>query len=401
MKGLLIRSIETLMKMDPKMQKDPNLRLVLAKSRYEQGLMPESLQNLFEVMKEFPAATQAVDAGDLILDYFNTRSDFTGLEYWANQMAQLKLPQIEFNDRLAKMRELAKSKVVQEKVRSVSGYDEFAQGRSYLSVAIQSQDEGIANEVLKEAIAKSKKEKDLETFIKAAQLLGDKEKDPAKQFEIRKSLAREYMKMTRYYQSQSILSSMLNDPKLSSKQKGELLDELLNQALLLRDWDALSRYLSNPAWTLASANVKIRLKEQLTDLLESPLTISETLQNTLLTIDSGDETLVSFYKAQSKLSPSVKSRATSEFQRRCAESKKTILCRWMNLEQFEVERTQFAVDLQKAPPTMEYIESFGKKFQDLSARYQSLEVCESVRTYSATILLSCVMSLVNGVLLAL
>ena len=75
-KGLLVKAIRTYQSFNPKKKNDPGLTFTLAKTYYEQGFYSTALNDLFSFMKTHPSAREVESAAELILNYFNTRSDF-------------------------------------------------------------------------------------------------------------------------------------------------------------------------------------------------------------------------------------------------------------------------------------------------------------------------------------
>jgi cellulose synthase operon protein C len=139
-RGLMIRALDYYIASSEQRKKDPALAFLRAKTRYEQGIFPASLEELYGVAKQFPASVQAAQAGEIILDYYNVRNDYDGLSQWSTKLLALNLPDATFHGKLVAIRTQSSSKLLSEKVRHVENYDEFAQGQSYLKTALASKD---------------------------------------------------------------------------------------------------------------------------------------------------------------------------------------------------------------------------------------------------------------------
>jgi tetratricopeptide (TPR) repeat protein len=210
-KGVLLRAITEYQKLVPAKKQDIELEFLRLKTQYDQGFMPIAIEELFVFMRKHKDTKKGKDAGELILDYFNTLNDFTGLEYWSDKILGLKIQDAAFVSKVRAIKKQAKNRVFEEKVKTAVGYDAFSQGKSYLAAAMNSGDESVKNAVLQEALAKSKAEKDIQTFFEAARLMAKKESNPQKRVSIYRSIAQENMKVGRFYTGIEQLRSTANE----------------------------------------------------------------------------------------------------------------------------------------------------------------------------------------------
>jgi len=373
LRGLLIKAIESYLAFDKKMKTDPALNFLLVKSQYEQGFFPESLAKLEQFAKTFAKDKRAIDAGELILDYYNTRNDFGGLEVWSGKLLALKLPHPAFNEKLGRIKKQAKAKFIHEKVRSLAGYDDFSQGKSYLSVALSSGNEALKDMALQEALAKSKRERDIQTFLKAASLMADKEKKLDKKADILKSVAREYIKVTQYYKGIAALGQIHGESKFVEKERMTAYEEALSNALVLRDWTLVSTLAKNPLFGKVNATTTTRMKEQLGDLIESPVAVPPDLVAMVLRSNPSDATLLSLYKGQYKLGANLQKSVLDEVRRRCGKESKQAYCLWSQLNTMNANRLKFLGSLKTAPESMESIQTLAPQLMQVTGELRTLE----------------------------
>jgi hypothetical protein len=349
------------------------LGLLLLKTEYEQGFLPETLDSLYAFMKAHGKEKQAVDAGELILDYFNTRNDFTGLGFWADRLLSLKLPQPEFNAKLGRMKLQAKNKVLQEKVHAVAGYDEFAEGKSYLTIALNAGDAATKNAVLQEALAKSKRERDLQTFLQAAQLIADKEPNPQKKAEILLSIAHESVKVGRYYYALYEYKTIFSNTSFDLKTRTDALEDQINTELLLHDLSSITTAMRESLFEKVSSSTKNRIRELLSDSLDSPIDAPDSLVGAVFRLGLTEDTFLSLYKGRFKMSATSASRVLTEIRSRCGTDSRQAACRWLAFENLEAAFTQTGQFLGAAPADLKSLEGVASRYMATVAKYQALE----------------------------
>jgi hypothetical protein len=357
-KGLLIKAIRSYQALIPALKNDPRLGLLLLKTEYEQGFLPETLDNLYSFMKAHGRESQAVDAGELILDYFNTRNDFTGLGFWADRLLSLKLPQPTFNSKLKQMKLQASNKVLQEKVHAVAGYDEFAEGKSYLSIAMNAGDIATKNAVLQEALAKSKRERDLATFLEAEILL---------------SIAHESIKVGRYYFALYEYKTIFGNTSFDIKTRTDALEDQINTELLLHDLTSLIQSMREPMFDKVSISTKNRVRELLSDSLDSPIEASDALVGAVFRLGLTEDTFLSLYKGRYKMSAASGARVLTEIRSRCGSDSKQAACRWLQFEGLEGDFVKTGQYLSVAPADLKSLEGVASRYMATIAKYQALE----------------------------
>ncbi len=371
-RGLLIASVNALMAFEPAKKNDASLHLINLKAEYEQGFFPESLENLYGFMKRFPKTKQAQDAGNLILDYFNTRSDYSGLSYWADRMRELKIPDKAFNAKLAQVGKQAKGRVLQEKVKETQGYDEFSEGKSYLTAALTSGDAAFSNAALQQALAKAKAERDFGTFFMAATAMAEKEGDESKRTEIIRSISREYTKLTRYYEAIESSRRVQANQKFPTRVRADALEEEINTLILLRDVRGLRQSVSSPLYGSVSQDTKQRLRSLLSDTLESPAGLSQDLVGVLMNLGMTEEGLLALYKAQFRLPGDARARVIQEVRSRCGSDSRQPMCRWNQAAGLEPRRNQVLQALARGGD-LSAIEKLSQAVMTMVGAYSSLE----------------------------
>lgn len=372
-KGLLIKAVTVYQASSAKLKNDPKLTLLKLKTEFEQGFLPSALDNLYAFAKANRTMKQAVDAGDIIMDYFNTLNDFTGLQFWSDKLMALKLPDAAFNAKLARIKVAAKSKIVQEKVKSIAGYDEFSQGKSYLAAALQAGDSDTKNAVLQEALAKSKREHDLKTFLEAANLLAKKETNPQKRASVLKSIAQENIKVGKIYSGIAQLKAAANDAVLDPTTKKNLIEDSINAAIMLHDPTSLLAASNDPSFALASPEVRGRVRDQISDALDSPVLLSNDEASILFKTGLSEDALLGLYKARNKLSPAVNARVANEIRGHCGAQSRQQVCLWNQLSALEAPRTKAIQVLRTAPADLKSLEGVAAQFMNMSHQYQVLE----------------------------
>ena len=373
-KGLLIKSVQTYMAFNPALRNDPKTELLLIKARYEQAFFPETISELYNFMKKHHNTSQARDAGDLILDYYNTLNDFNGLKLWADRLLSLHLPDSSYNAKLASIKTQSNTKMVQEKIKSISGYDEFSQGRSYLTAALaSSSDASLKNLALQEALSASKRDHDIQTFMAAATLMAGKEKDSQKKSEILRSIAQENMKIGRYYAALTTLRTLVNDNTLDPRSRTNALEDWLDAGMQLRDRHVLEQGLSHPLAAQISVGIKTKVRDQISDMLDSPIEVSPRLLGILFRLGVTDETLLSLYRAQYKIDGSTRARTRSMIQSRCGADSKQTPCRWLAFESLEGRKLQIINYLGHASTNVQAIETSATPFMALISQLQALD----------------------------
>jgi hypothetical protein len=361
-KGLLIKAVQSYQAMSPSLKNDPRLQLLVLKSQYEQGYLPETLDQLYEFMKTHKSTKEAFDAGDLILDYFNTRNDFQGLQFWSDKLLFLKLPNSAYNAKLERMKVQAKGRVVQDKVKSVAGYDEFS-----------ADDNGTQSAEIQEALAKSKREHDLSTFLQAAAFLAKKETNPQKRAAILRSIAQENMKVGRFYAGIAELKDAMTDHALDSKTHSDLLGDELNLGVMLHDAATVQEGMSDSVSDHVSDSTRSRVREQISDALDSPVDLNAGEVNVLFKMGLSDESLLALFKAKRKLNGSIANRVQNEVRSRCGSESRQAVCLWASFEQLESVRAATLSYLRRAPTELKSLEGVASQFMETVRKYQTLE----------------------------
>src|SRR6185437_7263348 len=136
-----------------------------------------------------------------LLDYFNTRSDFNGLAKWSTRLLKIASLSPELRKRLETVKSKALLKQIDEQVKSKADYDPFASGKVYLEAAMNFSDENLRSAALEQALARSKAEKDINTFIRTAHTIAEAEHDPQKKAAILIGAGEQTLAVGRYYQT--------------------------------------------------------------------------------------------------------------------------------------------------------------------------------------------------------
>ena len=316
-RGLLIRALDTYIAASDARKSNASLAMLRAKTRYEQGVFPQSLEELFSVASRFPATLQAAQAGELILDYFNVRSDNEALSQWSGRLLGLHIADGAFRQKLLAIQARSTSLVLDERVRHAPGFDEFAQGQSYLKTALASTDSTLSHTALREALSKSREERDIETYLKTATVLGQRETDPEKKTDILETVAEQNTRMGRYYQALAVLKDVYSDSKVSHAKRISAYNHSLQTSVLMRDWPKVQELSGDGLWSEVAGGVRSQVKVAFNELLDSQLAISPDVARRLAFMDDSDEGWLALYKAQPRLPADVQAKLQQSLKHNC------------------------------------------------------------------------------------
>ena len=370
-RGLMIRALDSYIASSEKRKQDPSLAFLRAKTRYEQGVFPQALDELYVVAQRFPSSPQATQSGEIILDYFNVRNDYEGLGLWSGKLLTLRLQDGTFKTKLASIQSQAHDKIIEQRVHQSAGFDQFAQAESYLKTALASSDSSLADQALREALAKSREERDFQTYLKTASILGDREQDPLKKAEILDSVAQEDRKVGRFYESIGTLKEIYSNPRLSNAKRNIAFDQAVQTTLALRDWNGIAELSQNELWKTLSADTVARVRQAWTELLESPIRVPDSAARQLATLDTSDEGLLALYKAQERLPLDVRAQVSDRTRRQCASGRLDLsVCRWESVGVLDSERAKFRADLAQAPLVLDGVQKMASEFQEVLQKHQ-------------------------------
>ncbi|MDH4467108.1 MAG: hypothetical protein QE271_03550 [Bacteriovoracaceae bacterium] len=371
-KGLLIESITLLMELDPAKKNDAKTNFSLVKAKYDQGFYQIALEELMSFMKRFGNTSYAVDAANLILDYYNIKSDFAGLMESGAKILALNLPNAELNQKVKEIREQAKYKKLQAQVESSASFDGFAQGKSYLENAGSIKNVELRNLALSRALEASRRERDIDTFFRSAQLIASKENDPSKRYEIELSMAQEHVKMGNFSEGGELYQKIYSGP-YTPTQKQDSFNEYVIMITAMRDWDKIAGVVGQPMWNGVNAQIKSQLQDQVANALESPITIGPGLQRLARNLSNSPAVALGLYKASTKNS-SLKSVANASVSQNCSQGRNTdSVCRWKMLEEAHKNSQKLIQQMRTSNGNLNQMEQFANAFSGLVERISSLE----------------------------
>jgi len=371
-RGVLIRSIKTQMEMSPKLARDPRLNFLLLKTRYEQGFFTDVLPKLFSFVETNPSSKYSVYAGELILDYYNTRKDFANLMEWSDRLARVRGVGPELLKKVSAIKGQAANKLVDQKIKETSGFDQFEQGKSYLKSAYSLKDETLKNAALQKALAKSKEEGDVGTFFETANTLARAEGDGGKKAQILLSVSKERAKLTQYYEAVEDLRK-ISESGGSAGERVKALSEAVELTLLLRDWELLEDLAGSSLWSQLPGPLSQRIREQAVNILESPIEVPGFVARELLRGGLNDGTILALYKAVPRLSAAAASKVKSELSGFCSSKGGFPVCKWEKAKIAEENTDQMAQGLSRSPASVQSVEEKAKAFLSMVEGYRQLE----------------------------
>lgn len=364
-KGLMVKAVSSYMALDPKKRDDPALNFALAKSYFEQGYYAKAINDLYGIMKRFPTAKETPDAADLILHYYNTRSDYPGLVKWSEKMLALKTPNPTLIAHLQDVRSKAQLRQIDEAVKTTKDYDVTAQGKSYLATALSITDSGLRSAALQQALGHSKQERDVETFIRTAVAMAKVEKDSKKRADIWNSVASELLGITRFYQSLETYQHMVMDASFGPAERKTALENMLKVASMLYDPNKITWLLKQPAAQSISSATRDASLGQLQSMMEEGVSLSEDSQNLVLQNAKDDARLVALYKIQNQLAPSVRHQLVSRVASQCSGQSSSAICKWHKWPLASSKIASFVEEMRTAPPQMGAIDPAATKMAGL------------------------------------
>lgn len=368
-KALLRKTVLSYIQFDPKMNRDPSMRFLIAKADYQQGLDP-SLEGVFRFAHEFRNSKMAPQAGELILNHYYTKGDFKSLKLWIDRLESLKVPEPTFQTKLQQMAGYAQSRILHQSVASRSDFNPVFQAKSFLSAAQDSGDQQFAHQALKEALRKSRLERDMDTFFAAAQMIADKSTGTEK-FKILLSVALEYRNLTQFHRSREVLTSLLNSSDLSSANRLKALEELVRTALLLRDTDLLLQYAQHKDFDQMPPQLLERYQHSIQQSLESTF---QATPGVLQWIESGTPPFARFtaslVKSLNKFTPPQQAKIQESVRSVCKQSPNDELCAWIELAKVD-ERRKSLVQRLRAESGLQSLQTLSEEFAGLVQVYES------------------------------
>jgi hypothetical protein len=351
-RGLLLKTVQTYMTFNPKKKNDAQLNFVLAKGIYEQGLYTQALPGLVNFVAKFPNATTECEAAtDILLDYFNTRSDFKGLTQWSQALLNIRSLSPALRARLQTVKSKALLRQIDEQVKSKANYDPFAQGKVYFETALNMQDETLRSAALEQALARSKAEKDINTFIKAARAVASAEKNPEKRAQILSGMAEQTLAIGRFYYTLTLWKEVTQMGGASAPLKQRIQEKILQLTMMLKDWHEMESASHGVNATLAQS-----AHSQVAEGMESAALIPEDVSSRMNLHAFTDADMILLFKGMFKASQDVQGRIYSEVSGRCSRAHEGALCRWFHAKDAPKILAQFTAAARSAPSTLESVE---------------------------------------------
>ncbi len=351
-KGLLIQAIHQYMMLDPRQRNSPQLNFTLAKTVYDQGYYRYALNDLYNYVRRFPNTPKTRDAADLILNYYNTTANFKELIYWSQRLLALHLPNPSLRAYLKNVHSKALLNRLDKDVETAHGYNLFNQGRSYLQAALSMRDSSLRSVALKEALARSKEEKDINTFLRAGYTIANSQRNPVQKADILSSMANETLAITRYYETLSIWRAIILNRETPPAIRQQIFEKSLKLALMLRDFPLVAQLSSSFLMRNVSTATQTVFQHEIRSLLSSPVFVPGALVTSFMNWSNSDADLLSLFKAQFRLSPNSRRNVLERVANRCRASISTNLCRWYNWPNIEMRIRNFDRQVGETAPTM-------------------------------------------------
>jgi len=366
--GLLIEALKNYMRFDKSKVKDPKTNYSLAKAYYDQGFYQSALPKLYGYIKKFPKAKYSADAADLILDYYNVKSDFKGIIRASNKILAMKIPNASLNSKVSQIRDQAKLQKLQKIVHNNAGGG--STGESYLKHAANLSSD-LRNIALKKALESSKAEKDFKTFMKTASLMAKQEKDSEKRSEIESSIAQENLKMTNFDASFNKYLSLSRSGTKESRLNS--FKQAVSIAIAMKDIKKIAKLGSSASLiSKLDTDYKSQLENQLASILESPVRVPSNLSTVVKSLGSSPALALGLFKATPRLSKSMVGYTNTLVKRICSRGA-GVVCNWKKLQSIDGQAKSFNGRLSRANLSADAIEQYAGGFSELAAKYSEVE----------------------------
>ncbi len=371
-RGLLLSAVNTYFKLDPKKKKNDQLNFILAKTKFEQGMYDEALNDLYKFVKKFPNSKYVVDSGELILNYFNTSGDYLGLEKWSSKLLSLNFKDKNFKAKLEKIRKQAKLKTLDSDIQNDSDYNAFYQSRSYYKFAINTKDKELKNIALERALLKSREEKDIELFFKTANYLKSREKDKKKKLAIYNSIANEYVYLGRFPSALKTFTEIYKSGEFSEKIKKDAFIKSFSIVLALKYFDKYEGFIKNPYFKYVNEDLKEQLLQYLASAVSSGIKLDSFLIEYLGRRISDSAQIVSLYRIKNKLNKKLLQKINIKINSICKEDTEEAVCLWRYAQQLEKQKIKYLSDLKNASTSPDKIGKYGEGFVKLINPYSQI-----------------------------
>ncbi len=364
-KGLLIYAIQQYMRLDPRQRQSDQLNFTLAKAVYDQGYYRYALNDLFEFLKRFPRSAKTRDAADLILNYFNTTADFKGLIFWSQKMLALNLPNPSLRSYLKTVHSKALLNRLDKEVETSHGYNLVDQGGSYLQAALSMQDSSLRSVALQEALARSKAEKDINTFLRAGYTMAKSQKNPEQEAAILSSMANETLAITRFYETLDIWHRIISHSSTPPAVRQKIFEKSLKLALMLRDFRLIARLSSISLMASVPPATQKIFQHEMRSVLSSPVVVPAELVTSFMNWSTSDADLLALLKAQFRLPRNLRQKVLARVAGRCRSSITANLCRWYNWPSMNLNIVNFYRELAGTAPNMSALSTVAAKAHGL------------------------------------
>lgn len=372
-RGLLINAIEFLRDVDAKQALLPATQLSYARAVYENGERDRGIELLRKFVSTFPKSGEAIVAGEILLDHFNKTQDYAGLGKTTQFLSSAGLKDTSFIKRVNEIQRQAAQKLLDEKIRTFTDYDDFAQGRSYLQAAMSSDDSLVRNAAIQEALAKSRSEGDLQTFAKAATLMASNEKDVKKRAEVYRSLGREQEAVGDYARAVESYLNVLELDNIDDLSRQAAMESAVNVALITRDSQVLSKLSRKPQWKNLGGATRKRVTDFVADLLISPAEIDGDLDEVFAEDVSQPSALPAFVQAGEALSSKVRSRLERSLESQCSRGRQQPACRWNAFVELDGPYMALRKELLSGSRNPNGIEKRATQFQAIWGKLRELQ----------------------------
>jgi tetratricopeptide (TPR) repeat protein len=372
-RGLLIRAYGSYRSIDPEGAKDPLLQFAFARATYENNPNQDGVDQLKKFIQANPRSKLATTAGEIMIDYYNSLEDFTGLAKATKFLSSAGIADAEFMKRVSQVQTQASAKALQEKVKTYGDYDDFAQGKSYLQAAVSADDSSLRSVALQTSLEKSRAEGDFDTFFKAAGLLGGSEQVSSKRASVLYSLAKERQNLGFYSDAFRGFLEVVKIAEDDERMRKVAFEEAINTALLAKDTRLVASLSSEPHWKLLGPASRRRVAEFLLDVLLSPMALVGDVDDVLADEVARETSLPTLIKAEGRLSSSLRGGVRSSLDSVCSQGRQRLACRWNAFLGLEVQYLAFRRQLADGSRSASGIEANAAVFQRLWGKYQELQ----------------------------
>jgi hypothetical protein len=223
-----------------------------------------------------------------------------------------------------------------------------------------------------QALGRAKEEKDIETFLQAAEAMAKAEPKPQRRAELLASVGDETLAISRFYRTLQTWRRAAETTGATPGLRAQALEKMAKLGILLRDLSLLAEIAANPAISQASPETRQSLNREIGAALQSPIDSPAGLSQSFAASASSDEDYLAAFKGQFKMSSGARSQFLARLASRCGGSMATPACKWSGWPGALSAVEAFDGAMRSAPTSLESIEPQAGKLAMAMSQVKAL-----------------------------